>query len=107
MKPFVTGTHAYGPVTENSDIDIVIDHEDAVKLETTLQDLGIEMIPTSEHEVYPGFYFQLGPLTFNIIRPISFDSPERWKTITEAMRKLGPIKNKQQRIATFTALGPL
>ena len=104
MKPFVTGTQAYGPVTENSDIDIVMDHEDAIELEVILQKLGIETTSTSKHKMYPGFYFRLGLLIFNIIRPTDQDSTERWKANTEAMRKLGPIKNKQQRIATFMAL---
>ncbi|KKL72585.1 hypothetical protein LCGC14_2083450, partial [marine sediment metagenome] len=41
MKFLVTGTAAFGPLTENSDLDIVMTYWESDKLRVILNELGI------------------------------------------------------------------
>ena len=104
MKLVLTGTHAYGPAGDNSDIDIVVVHEDAVAIWSALLDLGIVPTQTEAQQAYEpegGYYFDLGPLKINIIDGEIEAIQEKWRLATEKMRALPPIADRTARVAMF------
>ena len=103
MKYFITGTHAYGPVTKDSDLDIVLVQDDAIDLFLFLKQKGIEPYKTKKQEGYKGasFYFDLLGIKINIIIAIDEAEFAEWKEKTERMKEFEPIKDRQQRIDVF------
>lgn len=103
MKFFITGTQAYGPTTTKSDIDIVMFSNDAESLWKTLNEMGIAPFQTEvqKNEKYGGFYFEVGPLQFNIIEATTSDDYRSWFLATERMKKIDPIVDREERLAKF------
>jgi len=104
MDYFITGTRAYGPAGEDSDLDIVMKENDALVLKGTLEDMRIETFQTDDMEEYgtESFYFSIGNLmTINVISltlSIEFDA---WKKATERMKLRDPIEDRERRLKTF------
>ena len=69
MEYFITGTHAYGPATEDSDLDIVLMTDAANQIADFLHTHGIKTYQTEKQEAYDdgGFYFDLLGIQINII----------------------------------------
>ena len=103
MKYFITGTHAYDPVTEDSDLDIVLVQDDAIDLFLFLKQKGIEPYKTKKQEGYKGgsFYFNLLGVKINIVAAADEGDFYIWKKRTERMKEFEPIKDRQQRIDVF------
>jgi hypothetical protein len=104
MKFALTGTHVYGPVGPDSDLDIVVMQEGAADILDFLRVRGIEMYRTPGQDEYGddgGFYFDLAGIKINII--IAADTFEfvEWKRRTERMKYIPPIENREERLATF------
>ena len=103
MNPFVTGTQAYGPVTDGSDIDIVIHVDYASEFEKYLHSHGIETYRTEQQLAgdYPGFYFDFFIIKINII-VTNTEGMLWWKAHTENMRKYHlNIVDREERIRLF------
>jgi len=104
MRLIFTGTQVYGPATEDSDIDIVVNSKEAHIIQRELEKTRIEIYKTEDQDSYgpdSGFYFDIGPLKFNIINAIDDITKEKWKRATEGMSKLKPISNRKNRIEIF------
>ncbi len=103
MKFLITGTHAYGPTSENSDLDIVLLHKDVIKIETFLALNKIETYQTEIQCTYDpgGFYFKIDDIEINIIIAVSKDDFNAWKTATRMMKKINPIDDRTERIDKF------
>lgn len=101
----LTGSRVYGPRNLKSDIDLVINEEDAMSLANQLEAQGIKVFRTLEQDNYDaGFYFLLGPLSFNVIFAWNKDDLLAWAEVTEEMKKLDPIENREKRIEKFQEL---
>jgi hypothetical protein len=100
---FVTGTMAFGPLSKESDIDIVMLGVESKLLATNLVNMGVQVEFAGEvNPEYKGFKFTIEPLpTINIVVAIDDKDAEAWAFATEAMRRFGPVENKQDRIAIF------
>ena len=103
-KVLITGTRVYGPVTSESDIDIVLHYYHATRLSDFLTIIGIK-VHFAKKEInpdYDGYKFDLPGLpTINII-VIRFDEEfSAWKYATQEMKKLDEISDKNERIKTF------
>ena len=105
-KPFVTGTSAFGPFTEDSDIDIVMVYYDAERLKWKLINAGFEIKePGKEHNpVYEGFTFDIAGRTFQIICVRPEREYNEWLYTTDEMRNQPEFKNREKRIKKFTEL---
>ena len=103
MNYFITGTQAYGPITENSDLDIVMYYNDADDLKKFLTKHDIDCYQTEEQieRAYDGFYFDLPNMKINIIEVTDKENFEEWYAKTERMKTYEPIKNREQRIKFF------
>lgn len=103
MNPFVTGTQAYGPVTDGSDIDIVMHMNDADAFEKYLHSLDINTYRTEAQlrVAYQGFYFDFFIGKINVI-VANDDGMQWWKDRTENMRKHHVnVEDKEERIRLF------
>jgi hypothetical protein len=103
MNPFVTGTQAYGPVTDGSDINIVIHVDDAQQFVNYLASHGVETYQNEAqiNGTYPGFYFNFFLFTVNIIIVNEWEVGW-WKAHTENMRKYHlNIVDREERIRLF------
>lgn len=122
MKFIITGTHAYGPVSPGSDLDIVVLPKGAEQLMAFLSEHSIPTYRTPGQDEYGdagGFYFNLGRdavgllledledkytpgcIQVNIIIAADEFDFEWWKEQTEKMKKLPPIEDREKRIDTF------
>ena len=104
-RMFITGTTAYGPHTDDSDIDIVMYKSDIQKLTNILQKSGIrvESDTISEYE-NPTLYFRLLPdlPKINIIIVHDMKEFNSWKYATQKMIERNSIKNREERIEMFS-----
>lgn len=102
---FVTGTQVYGPATEKSDLDIVLEPQEAHSLNLFLREKGIAVSYTlSNLEDYAGYYFTLdGFLKVNIIVAGTPKKAEAWQYATDRMKKLNPIPDRKERLKSFRA----
>lgn len=103
MRYFVTGTQAYGPLSEDSDLDIALHVDDAGYLESFIRGCRIEVTPSSEvhdNQDYTGFHFDLAGIKVNVIVLSEYEFDE-WKESTEKLQGLPPIEDKAERIETF------
>jgi len=107
MKPdyIVTGSRVYGVINKSSDLDIVLDLDDAMKLRTELQLKGIQVTTTPKQEYFScyggGYYFMLGILRVNIINAWSDDEMRAWEYATQKVKWLPPIEDKSDRNKKF------
>ena len=99
----ITGSRAYGVVNEFSDLDIVLDSIDAMKLRAELQSKGIIVTTTAEQEAYigGGYYFTLGVVKINIINSWSSDEMEAWKYATHHMKVIEMVTIFQNGLIYF------
>jgi len=104
-KFVVTGTQIYGIATGDSDIDIVMEQEDAEKIKEELGARGIEIsYKLKEEAKYNScFYFNLGVLKFNIICVENNEALKNWEIATEGTRKLPPIEDREERLKIFNS----
>ncbi len=104
MKYLITGTHAYGPVRLDSDLDIVMMIDDAHLMRLFLITQGIWMYRTSAQDSYGpigGFYFDLATMRVNIIIANNEWEFDEWKWRTERMKGMPDIHDREERIAAF------
>jgi predicted secreted protein len=104
LDVFVTGTHVYGPLSNTSDIDIVVIDPAARFLEETLNSYGIITERTEQQEQFPeysGFYFKIGLILFNVIRTMDSKEHEAWYYATQKMLDVEPIDDKYKRKELF------
>jgi len=103
MKYLITGTHAYSPASENSDLDIVLLHKDAIEIEKFLELTGIETYQTEKQGMYEpgGFYFKISDIEINIVIATCKEDFNAWKTATRMMKKINSIDDRQERIDKF------
>ena len=102
----LTGTQAYGPVTEDSDYDVVMLRQDAKAVYNLLILLKVE-VTDSRHvdPSYEGFYFKLNELEkVQIIVAGNQREFVAWKQATKQMRKEPQISNRRKRIEHFKGL---
>ncbi len=110
MKFIITGTHAYGPVSENSDLDIVMHDLDGQELARFLVENDIQVTASkgkTEFE-YDGYSFVLGGIfvgrtgiKINIIQVHTEAEFQDWNRRTAKMKKLLPIKDREERLKKF------
>jgi predicted nucleotidyltransferase len=106
MKPFITGTAAYGPFTEESDIDIVMVYYDAENFKQALITAGIE-IKEPNLEINPdylGFIFEWAGRSFQIIYVRPDNEYHSWLYATNEMRNEIEYPDREQRIKNFNIL---
>ncbi len=103
MKFLVTGTQVYGPTTEKSDIDIVMSISESINLRNELTAHNINVTQSTGQILggYPGFYFNLGKIPFNIVVIEDKEEFTCWEKATNALKKLNPIPDKNERIKAF------
>jgi hypothetical protein len=110
MEYIVTGTRAYGPVSEDSDLDIVVLRSDSEEIKDFLVKHNIEIYQSENQIDYDiktgtgGFYFNILGIQINIICANDKDYFEDWKKRTEEMQKIEPIKDREKRIHAFNNL---
>ena len=106
MKPFITGTSAYGPFTDDSDIDIVMVYYDAERFKQDLITAGIE-IKEPDKEInlnYIGFTFDVAGRPFQVICVKPENEYYSWLYATNEMRNNLEFKNRDERIKIFKEL---
>ena len=99
----LTGTGVYGPQTPGqSDIDLVLELADAKVLFQAAYEHDIDLkAPYYErYEEGATWYFELGPLRFNII-VADEEAFQWWRTQTERMKKFAPIEDRAERLRVF------
>ncbi len=102
-KILLTGSRVYGPITENSDIDIVMEKEDALKLLELLEKKDVAFTKNDDYGDTSNFKFSLA----EVLPPLNVIVAEddgiwfMWQYATEEMKRLEPIINREQRIAMF------
>jgi len=106
MKILITGTSAYGPRGEDSDIDIVLFANDSYKLESDLRRARINTYQTQsqmENEGYDGYIFRITAdfPSINIIEVSDEKEFKCWEFATNEMKKLKPILSRLKRIEEF------
>jgi predicted nucleotidyltransferase len=94
MKPFITGSHAYGTPTSSSDIDLVLPPCDPT--------IFVELILKSDNKECPIRYNNL-----NLICPKSPEEYEVWKLGTEYLKSLPEPQTRLQAVAVFQQLAIL
>ena len=103
MEPqcLITGTRAYGPVSKNSDLDVVIRSDHVQILGQFLLVNNIDIQEVNEH--YASFYFTIPGLPkINIIVAENQEVFDEWEYATEKMKKLRrPILDHEKRVETF------
>lgn len=106
MKPFITGTRAFGPVREDSDIDVVMMQKDAKLFKAFLESVGISVRMEDKPGYQDGnYYFAMneGPETNVIVMDTKWKFAH-WLYATEEMKKIDPISDRCDRILKFVAL---
>lgn len=104
MKFIITGTQAYGPARDDSDLDIVVLANDVQKILSFLDDHNLEEYKTEHQELYNdegGFYFNLFGIEINIIIAKDKEEFKKWETATEDMKTIDPIKNREECMNQF------
>jgi hypothetical protein len=106
MDFFITGTHAYGPIGPDSDLDIVVKAVDSTSIMDFLGSQGIRTYTTEGQREYGkmgGFYFDLAGIKINIIIAEHDDAYVEWKIKTEKMKRLPPIPDRDLRVRVFNS----
>jgi hypothetical protein len=102
MKPFITGSSAYGPFDNDlSDIDLVMTQEQADKVRDILEAAGRFVQDADERYQAPGFYFDFFGRDINVVIATDSDQYEAWLEATRDLQNLYPIQNRQSRIENF------
>ena len=104
MDFIITGTRAYGPVREDSDLDIVVKSSDVQSILDYLIDRKISTYSTPGQDDYGdmgGFYFDLFGIQVNIIVTTNEAEYNLWDKRTERMKTLPDIEDRDTRLAVF------
>lgn len=102
MKAILTGTAAYGPFTDESDIDIVVLYWEVEGITKALKTLGIK-VHNFEHinKNYEGIYFEFVGRKIQIITACTELEMEAWSYATDEMKKLNVYKDRERRVKIF------
>lgn len=105
IKFIVTGTHAYGPVRLESDLDIVILAKDLPGMYEWLSSNQIQWYKTEAQALYvdSGFYFDMGGIQVNIVVAKDEEEFNLWRVRTDFMKTLKPIEDKVARREMFNS----
>lgn len=109
LRYLLTGTRVYGPATDTSDLDIVVSYEHADFIVKFLAAHNLETYKTPGQDEYGpagGFYFDLGFIRVNIIIAGADRPLEEWGRLTEKMKKIEPIHDRERRILVFSEKEP-
>ncbi len=104
MEYILTGSRVYGGSTDDSDLDIVMNYNDALDFKHELTSNGITISKTIEQEEYGdqgGFYFDLFGIEINIIIAESETAFAAWRYATGEMFCEQPIADRDQRVKQF------
>lgn len=103
---FLTGTIAYGPFKNESDIDVVINPIFARIIEGVLFALGIRIsFSVVDDPTYNGSYFKIdNSRKIQIIVPDNDKEFKCWDYATLKMKKQEPISDRFKRIDEFRCL---
>jgi hypothetical protein len=104
MDFIITGTRAYGPAREDSDLDIVVKQDDVQSILDYLVDHKISTYSTPGQDSYGddgGFYFDLFGIKVNIIVAQGELEFNLWQLRTERMKTLPDIEDRDTRLAVF------
>ena len=98
----LTGTCAYGPFTNESDIDIAMYYYDVQRVNDFLPDFGIK-VHTQYHinPVYEGIHFMFCERKIQLIAVSSQMEMMAWEYATDKMKELQPIKERERRLKIF------
>jgi len=109
VRFILTGTHSYGPINENSDLDIVVMREDVIEIMNFLNQHGINMYQTEAQGSYNdgGFYFDLGFIKINIIIATTAAEFMDWSFKTREMQKAGVVGDREERLRLFQSFSLL
>jgi len=110
MDFIITGTQVYGPTSNDSDLDIVVKQEDAVKICEFLANHNIEEYRAEGQEKYGelgGFYFNLATIKINIIIAFDDDDFNLWRERTNKMKELPEIPDRVLRLSAFNSHMPI
>jgi len=99
----LTGSRVYGPVTENSDIDVVMFKAEALELLNKITLLGLKPEVLADYGDASSFKFSLtdGLPPINIIVVDDEVDWLKWEFATNEMRALEPIVDRSERIQMF------
>lgn len=101
MKPFLTGSRAYGPIKPFSDIDIVVSKQTSKQLQTIFNILNIRWNKVNEDYIdSESIYVTIENKLVNFIA-VDKEYIPNWKHATQKMKKIDPIKNRSERLAQF------
>ena len=106
MDYFITGSRAYGPYTEDSDLDVVVMAEDSAEIFDIVAMVGLNYeIAPKEDTNYADvvWYFWVGELKINVVTMKNVIDFNIWKEVTIQMAKSQPIKDKDKRVMDFKA----
>lgn len=109
VKIFITGTAAYGPFTENSDIDIVVMQKTGDAIEFLLNAIGILTFPINDKYENPSFFFHING-TRRTIQIVTIHNQRQfvgWYKATEGMKKMEPIIDRSDRVNMFQQLSKI
>lgn len=103
---FLTGTVIYGPFTNESDIDVVINPIYARIIEGVLFALGIRIrFSAVDDPSYNGFSFEIdNSRKIQIIVPDNDKEFKCWNYATQKMKKQDSISDRFERVAEFRHL---
>ena len=104
MNFLLTGTRVYGPASEDSDLDVVVDMKDAIGIGKFLAEHSIQLYNTPGQDSYGdkgGFYFDFAGVQVNVIIAQTTDEFKAWEKRTERMKTIPPIPDRETRVATF------
>jgi hypothetical protein len=108
LKWFITGTAAYGPQGESSDLDIVVCDEYYHELKARFPQHNLIFNPVCPAEGnYPSSatgYIELGPLQINIILLDSKLKYRAWYWATQFLKGIPAIEDRSHRVGYFKAL---
>ena len=106
MKYFVTGTHAYGPVTNESDLDIAMMQDEVTEILAFADKHFIPIEQTEHQKEYEngGFYLNIGNIKMNIIVMNDQEEFNAWYKRTERLKTFEPIEDREQRITFFNEI---
>jgi len=101
-KVLLTGSRVYGPVTENSDIDVVLFKTEANKLLNRVTLLGLNPEVLSDYGDASSFKFVIDGLPpINIIVVEDEVDWLKWEFATNEMKALEPIVDRNERLQMF------
>lgn len=104
-KVLLTGSRVYGPITDNSDIDIVMEKTDATKLLNVIETLGLVYEMMTDYGEASSYKFYLTGLPpINIIIAQDDVAFFEWEYATNKMKEVAAIIDRGERLNMFHKL---